>query len=89
MVNGRTARESGVVADLREQRGAMQRAIQLYAVAVVGMLDEDDPESPSIVAGALTPILVTRTRRGPTADGAEVVDELVGEPAETPEPTQG
>lgn len=86
MVNARTARESGVVADLREQRAAMQRAIQLYAVAVVGMLDEDEPESPTIVSNALRPILITRVRRG-TTSGGEVVDELVGGP-ETPEPVQ-
>jgi hypothetical protein len=87
MVNARTARESGVVADLREQRASMQRSIQLYAVAVLGMLDEDDPPTAEIVTHALAPIVVTRFRRSTGAEGG--VDELVGEPVETPEPVAG
>jgi hypothetical protein len=88
MVNARTARESGVVADLREQRASMQRSIQLYAVAVLGMLDEDDASTAGVVTHALTPVLVTRFRRstGPEDDG---VDELVGEPVESPKPVAG
>jgi hypothetical protein len=81
MVNARSAREGGVVGNLHQHRASLHRAIQLYALAVVGMLDEEDVVSLDTVQRALIPLVVTRLhRRVGVGGGGEIegVDELAG-----------
>jgi hypothetical protein len=62
MVHERAMRDDSA-ASVRSLRSTLQRHIGLYASAVLGMLDEDDPESIAVVLEALRPILNARVRR--------------------------
>lgn len=89
MVNARGARANAVVGNLREQRTDLHRAIQLYALSVASMLDDEVPDSPAIVQRALLPLLVARIGRASGGAEVEVADELAGDtpdPAAAPEP---
>jgi hypothetical protein len=82
MVNARSARETGVVGNLHEHRVNLHRAIQLYALNVAGMLDDQEPDSATIVQRALLPLTLARVYRSGGGE-VEVTDELAGN---APEP---
>ena len=99
MVNARAARERGNSQDLKQLSVQVRQAIELYAIAVLGMIDRKKPETLGIVEDSLRPILnyraEVRSGRSPGSDGANgdgqgdavgdvVAEEVVDEPVEEP-----
>jgi hypothetical protein len=85
MVVDQLASEPGGVENLRELRLGLIRVIGRYCIAVLGMLDEDEPESLGIVIAALRPVVVMREltaaaarRRASGAGGGEDVELVEG-----------
>jgi hypothetical protein len=68
MVKDRTSRDASQATDLRQLRTSLRRTIRLYANSVMGMLDEQNPDSPLEVHRALYPIVAAV----PTARRAQV-----------------
>jgi hypothetical protein len=87
MVHERAMRDDN--ANMRVLRHALQRHITFYASAVLGLVDEDDPESIAAVLEALRPMLNARVRRprpGEDMDEGTETDpssETEGEPLPT------
>jgi hypothetical protein len=77
MVKDRASRDGGATTDLRELRTSLRRTIRLYAMAVTGMLDEKDQDSPVVVQRALFPIVAAQpqVRRAQGDAGAEGNEE--------------
>jgi hypothetical protein len=86
MVRDRSARgDDG--SDLKLLRYTLQRHITLYASAVLGMIDEDEPESIEMVLEALQPMVNTRADRPRSAkDNAKPKTEPEPEPETEGEP---
>lgn len=83
MVRDRSSRgDDG--SQLKALRFTLQRHISLYASAVVGLIDEDDPKSITMVLEALQPMVNMRDRPRTTKDSVKA------EPKSEPEPeTEG
>ncbi|PRP91634.1 hypothetical protein ENSA5_53940 [Enhygromyxa salina] len=79
MVTARSAREQGLLVNLRELMAGLRMKIQMYVIAVISTLDRDEPESLERVQDALRPIISFRERaraRAASAGSSEDEDEL-------------
>jgi hypothetical protein len=64
----------GATVNMREQMRLLQRAIVMYATAMSGIVDDDDPESAEMARKALHPIVTMRmhnARRANRSGGGE------------------
>jgi hypothetical protein len=64
MVESRMSRSDRKSTDLAALRTKLQRAISMYCMAVVAVLDEEKPQTLELVIGALQPIDVYRAQMG-------------------------
>jgi hypothetical protein len=74
MVAARLSRDGRKSGDLGILRGKLLRAIARYTNAVLGVLDEDDPDSLQLVTTALLPLELLRTSTASSGSAAAPVE---------------
>lgn len=82
MVEARMSRDARKTTDLARLRGKLQRAISRYCSAVLTLLDENEPDTLTLVLGALRPLEVHRAQMiaaKPASPGDDATNEEANE----------